>query len=172
MRLVLFRHGPAGSADAVRWPDDSGRPLSARGEEKTHRAAEGLAGLLGDDPVTIWTSPLIRAEQTARHLEAALRGRARVEVVEALAPGGSERAILDSLSRLAGDPTVVLVGHEPDLGTLAGSLVSPGHPLALKKAGVCAIEFEGPAARGRGELAWFLPPRILRALPRLGRVNA
>ncbi len=115
--------------------------------------------------MTIWTSPLVRADQTARQLESALAGRAEVAVLGTLAPGFSERTLVERLSALDEDGTVVLVGHEPDLGSLAGSLaIGPGRAMPLKKAGACAIAFDGPPARGRGELLWFLPPRILRAL--------
>src|SRR5437762_3410272 len=63
-----------------------------------------------------------------------------------------------------------LVGHEPDLGKLAGSLVF-GAPraLPLKKAGACAIDFAGPVEAGAGQLAWFMSPKQLRALSRLRR---
>ncbi|MEO6463413.1 MAG: histidine phosphatase family protein, partial [Candidatus Eisenbacteria bacterium] len=130
MLVILFRHGPAGSSDPKRWPDDSLRPLTAKGEKRTRLAAEGLARLLRNVPpkrLAVWTSPLVRADQTARLAAAALGGGKSVEpvVVSALAPGGSMRGLLERLSEAASaakndDVAVVLVGHEPDLGQLAG----------------------------------------------------
>jgi len=60
---------------------------------------------------------------------------------------------------------VVLVGHEPHLGKLAGTLLfgAPAH-LPIKKAGACAIDFEARPRAGGGQLVWFLPPRALRQL--------
>ena len=65
--------------------------------------------------------------------------------------------------RVVRGETVALVGHEPDLGKLAGTLVF-GAPsaLPLKKAGACAIQFEGAARPGAGRMVWLLTPRLLR----------
>jgi len=164
-RIILFRHGPAGAADPAQWPDDSLRPLTTRGVQRTRLAAAGLARLSG--PVrAIWTSPYLRAEATAGVLRAALDGEPRIVVVSALAPGHTPR---DTIERLQGGRgtrgTIVIVGHEPDLGRLAGALAF-GTPrgVPLKKAGACAIEFEHGIVAGRGRLQWLLPPRVLRGL--------
>jgi phosphohistidine phosphatase len=163
MQLILFRHGPAGRPDPARWPDDRARPLTPRGEEKTRAAARGLARLLPSG-ATIWTSPFVRATRTAELLAAALDG-APPHTVPALASGGPARAVLQLLATESPDGTIVLVGHEPDLGLLAGSLLleSTG-ALPLKKAGACALSFDGPPRKHDGALDWFLPPRLLRAL--------
>ena len=161
MRLILFRHGPAGQRDASRWPDDTQRPLTPRGVERTRRAAGGLVRW---EPgiQTILTSPCVRAEATARLLAEAL-GSADVQILEGLRPGGSARQVITHLQDFPGAAVVVLVGHEPDLGRLAGTLVF-GVPsqLPLKKAGACEVRFEGAVTPGRGQLAWLVPPRFLR----------
>jgi phosphohistidine phosphatase len=161
MRLILFRHGPAGTRDAARWPDDGLRPLTSRGEERTYGAAAGLAKLEPEIRI-ILTSPLTRAAQTARALEGTL-DHASVEILEALGPGGSYRKIVEALGRFADAEAVALVGHEPDLGKLAGTLVF-GAPsaLPLKKAGACAIQFDGAARPGAGRMVWLLTPKLLR----------
>ena len=169
MRVVLFRHGPAGERDAARWPDDQLRPLTERGQDRTRLAARGLARLNGRARA-IWTSPLIRAAQTAEALRDAFK-LDDVHVAEPLKPGGSWREMIEHLqrSRVAAG-TIVLVGHEPDLGKFAGSLVF-GAPraLPLKKAGACAIDFEGPIEAGGGRLVWLLTPKLLRSLARKAR---
>jgi phosphohistidine phosphatase len=170
MRVILFRHGPAGSRDPARWPDDSERPLTARGLEKTRDAARGLARM--ENTITrVWSSPLRRAVQTAKALEEAVSG-AKVEMLEPLAPGASNRAVLAKLAEGATDQTVVLVGHEPGLGKLATLLVvgsGAAIELSLKKAGACAVDFEGAPQAGKGELIWLLPPKPLRKLGRKGK---
>lgn len=163
MRLILFRHGPAGRRDGSRWPDDALRPLSPRGESRTLAAAHGLARW-EPEIHTVFTSPLVRASATARLLADAL-GDAELRALEALRPGGSWRQLIATLASLPAGGTVALVGHEPDLGKLVGSLVF-GAPsaLPLKKAGACAVAFDGAVAAGQGQLAWFLPPRFLRRM--------
>lgn len=165
MQVILFRHGPAGKRDPERWPDDALRPLTTRGRERTRRAARGLGALLARDPV-ILTSSLKRAKQTADLLaEELLVPRAEVE--SALEPGGAQRRLLERLATLKSDQCAVLVGHEPDLGVLAGKLVGGGMTsLPLKKAGACLIHFVGALEAGKGRLDWLLTPRVLR---RLGR---
>lgn len=166
MQLILFRHGPAGRPDPSRWPDDSARPLTPRGEEKTRAAARGLARAL-PAAAAVWTSPLVRAARTAEILARELDSRGP-RTVAGLASGGSERALLELLAATVADDaaaTIVLVGHEPELGRLAGSLlVDPARALPLKKAGACALSFDGAPGKKLGDLKWFLSPRLLRAL--------
>jgi phosphohistidine phosphatase len=172
MRLILFRHGPAGSSDAARWPDDRERPLSSRGEERTHAAALGLAEM--ERGITrILTSPLRRALETGAILREVIDLERELELHADLSPGGSPRRLLESFAASTDEESVVLVGHEPDLGKLAGTLLfgAPAH-LPLKKAGACAIGFEGVPLAGGGQLLWFLPPRALRRLARKQRANA
>jgi phosphohistidine phosphatase len=162
MRVVLFRHGPAGKRDPERWPDDALRPLTARGIGRTRLAARGVARL-ERDLSRILTSPLKRAAETAEILAETLEGKAPIESLDVLAPGHSFRAVLARLGDLKEKQTVALVGHEPDLGKLAGVLLI-GAPAALplKKSGACAISFDGRVAAGAGHLEWFLPPGALR----------
>jgi phosphohistidine phosphatase len=172
MRVVLFRHGPAGEADPRHWPNDALRPLTERGRERTLRAAQGVAEL---EPriVRVISSPLLRARASAQVLLEALALHSRVTLCDALSPGGSASQLIEALPDLGEDEALALVGHEPDLGKLAGTLLfgAPAH-VAMKKAGGCAIEFEGRARAGGGHLLWFLPPRVLRRVARARRVEA
>jgi phosphohistidine phosphatase len=167
MRIYLFRHGPAGSRDPSRWPDDSLRPLSPRGEDRTERAARGLARL-ENGPTLVISSPLLRCMQTAKHLRQSLELETPIEALDALAPGGSVRATLQRLAQFEDDDAVFLVGHEPDLGKLAGVLLfgSGASSVPLKKAGACLVWFDDTVKPGEGELRAFLPPRVLRGLAR------
>jgi phosphohistidine phosphatase len=167
MRLHLFRHGPAGSRDASRWPDDAARPLTEHGIERTARAAAGFARLVHGERLAMWSSPLERTLQTARILVAALDRDLELEECEALAP---EASIDDLVHRIAvarrSADALVLVGHEPALGRLAGHLVfgTPDHALPLKKAGACTLVCDGPIRPGSATLKALLPPRLLRRL--------
>jgi len=168
MQVILFRHGPAGERDPDRWPDDALRPLTARGRERTRRAARGLGALLGRQPL-ILTSWFKRAQQTADLLAEELLASAP-GLEPALEPGSSQSALLEHLAAMESDQTVVLVGHEPDLGALAGRLLTSGPlRLPLKKAGACQIHFVAALGPGEGRLDWFLNPRILRRIGRRAR---
>ena len=172
MRLVLFRHGSAGTSDPARWPDDRERPLSSRGVERTQEAALGL-GDLERNITRIVSSPLRRALETGAILRKTLDLDRELEIHADLSPGGSARRLIESFAPGREDDVAVLVGHEPDLGKLAGTLLfgAPAH-LALKKAGACAIGFEGIPLAGEGQLLWFLPPRALRRLARRHKAHA
>jgi phosphohistidine phosphatase len=167
MRLILFRHGPAGERDAKRWSDDAKRPLTRNGRERTSLAAAGLRRLLGR-PGRVAASPLVRARQTAEVLVAAAGPEVKIETLEALSPGAPFRETLRWLRDVESGARVILVGHEPHLGKLAGMLLfnSVSATLPLKKAGAVWIDFIGPVEPGAGRLRAFLPPRVLR---RLGR---
>ena len=161
MRVILFRHGPAPARDPELWPDDDARPLTSRGAQLTRASAEGLARL---EPgiQQIVSSPFTRARQSARVLADVL-GTGDIEDVEMLRPEGPIPNILKYLAARVSDRSVVLVGHEPSLGALAGVLLF-GSPtrVPLKKAGACSIRFDGAPCEGAGRLNWFLPPKILR----------
>lgn len=172
MIVALFRHGPAGSADAARWPDDSERPLTARGIERTQLAARGLSRVL-PDVARVLTSPLVRAYQTAEILAEVLEPSHGVETLDALIPDRAYRTILTRLEACGSSDVVVLVGHEPQLGKLAGMLLfgAPSTALPIKKAGAAVITFAGPLRPGDGRLTAFAPPRLLRRLtPHRSRV--
>jgi phosphohistidine phosphatase len=152
----------------MRWPDDRKRPLTDKGLARTRRSSHGLARL---EPgiALVLSSPLERCVQTAACLGEALEPGTPVRFTEALSPGGSWRDVLVELESVHETVDAVLVGHEPDLGKLAGVLLF-GAPAALPlgKAGACSIEFETRCAPGRGRLRWFLPPRALRRFARQG----
>lgn len=165
MLVLLVRHGPAGHRDPLRWPNDDLRPLTARGEDRTRAAAHGLARLVPEVHL-VFSSPLVRAHRTAVLL-GEVWPEAEIETLPHLEPGGAWHGVLERLREHPPDSVIALVGHEPDLGTLAGTMVfGAPSPLPLKKAGACAVSFHDGAVRGEGVLLWHLPPRVLRQLGR------
>jgi phosphohistidine phosphatase len=163
MRIILFRHGPAEARDPARWPDDSQRPLTARGVEVARRAARGVARM--EPGITrVVSSPAARALDTARSLASALELGSEPELLQALAPDAPWRRVLDWLSGQPADAEIALVGHQPGLDLLAGGLLRAGEgALVLKKAGACSITFDVPEPGG-GRLRWWLRPAALRAV--------
>jgi phosphohistidine phosphatase len=112
----------------------------------------------------IFTSPLIRARQTAELLAAGLPGKASIKVLDALAPGHTPSSVMAQLARNARRRRIALVGHEPSLGELAAHLIGAGRALPFKKGGICRIDVESLTSRRPGALTWFVQPKLLRGL--------
>jgi phosphohistidine phosphatase len=160
--LYLVRHAIAAERGED-WPDDDKRPLTARGVSRFKEAAAGLSRL--DVAVDeIFTSPLVRAKQTAEILAEGLPGKPSVKVLDALSPGHAPASVLAQLARTARRRRIALVGHEPALGELAAHLIGAGRALEFKKGGVCRIDVESLSSRRAGALNWFVTPKVLRGL--------
>lgn len=168
MDVYILRHGPA-EEPGPEWPDDHARPLSEEGKLKTRGAACGIKAL-GVVPDAIYTSPLVRAKQTAEIAAKVLGVTSRLHETPHLAPGGEPDALFAAIrEHTPGADAVMLVGHEPDLGCLASRLLTGnahGMDAPLKKAGLVRIEIDEPSARGGGTLRWFLAPGHLRSIGR------
>ena len=162
--LYLVRHAIAAQR-GEEWPDDSKRPLTEAGINRFKEVVEGLAWL-DVDIDEIFTSPLVRAKQTATLLAHGLGNKTSVKTLDALAPGYAPRQVMNELSRMAKHHRIALVGHEPGLGELASHLIGSSRALPFKKGGVCYIAIQGLTSRRPGELVWFLPPKVLRRLHR------
>jgi phosphohistidine phosphatase len=160
--LYLVRHAIAAER-GEEWPDDSKRPLTERGISRFKEGVEGLSAL--DAAVDeIFTSPLVRAKQTAELLAAGLEGKPTVKVLDALAPGHTSATVMSQLAKAAKRRRIALVGHEPDLGELAAYLIGAKRALPFKKGGVCRIDVESLTSKRAGALAWFVTPKVLRQL--------
>jgi phosphohistidine phosphatase len=160
--LYLVRHAIAADRGEA-WPDDTKRPLTARG---INRFKDELGGLKWIEAAIdeIFSSPLVRAKQTADLLAAAVEGHPTVKILDALAPGQAPSTVMGHLAKAAKRQRVALVGHEPDLGQLAAHLIGASRPLTFKKGGICRIDIGKISARSTGSLVWFVTPKVLRHL--------
>lgn len=162
--LYLVRHAIAAERGSE-WPDDTKRPLTERGINRFKEVVKGLRRL--DITVDeVFTSPLVRARQTAELLASGLEGKAPVKVLEALAPGHTATSVMTQLARVARRRRVALVGHEPDLGELAAHLIGAGRALAFKKGGICRLDVGSLTSKSAASLIWFLPPHVVRQVKR------
>ena len=133
MDLILWRH-----ADAADGGPDLERELTPRGHKQAAAVAKWLRKRLPDD-FEVVSSPAVRARQTAAALEKSVR------IEKQLAPGASVEAILKAAGNRG---TVVLVGHQPDLGNALAYLLT-GHATdwRLQKGALWWLAGEPPIVR-------------------------
>lgn len=155
MKLYFFRHAIAEDGEI-----DERRELTPKGIERTRLSAQMLAQV-GVKPSRIFSSPLVRARQTAELLAPTLD--AAVQVREELRPGFNSQAAAALLANLPGDEDVMLVGHEPDFSQTISAIIGGGE-VVMKKGGLARIDVETTDPL-RGKLAWLLPPKVLVVAP-------
>lgn len=148
--LVFLRHGHALGVREAGVASDSERPLSARGETEALETARRLAGA-GFRPALIVSSPYARAVRTAE-LASSVFPSARRETSAALSDGPAQ-AVLD-LAEQAPAGSILIVGHQPLLGAVAGFLAGSS-PLDLAPAGFARVK---RGARGKEALLEFYDP--------------
>ncbi|GFE57915.1 histidine phosphatase family protein [Geobacter sp. AOG1] len=136
MKLCLVRHGEA--VERTPLLNDSWRYLTCAGRE-SFRKISVKAGKQGLAPDRILTSPLVRAVQTAEILAQVLTYDGPVEVTEELSPGFDLAGFRRIVGQRVDCRELVLVGHEPDLGILAGHLLGTGGAVPLKKGAVLSL---------------------------------
>ncbi|HNW45152.1 MAG TPA: histidine phosphatase family protein [Elusimicrobiales bacterium] len=117
--LVLLRHGHALSTGEAGVTCDDLRPLSERGIEEARSTAQHLWAS-GFRPELIIASPFARAAATA-DLAAELFPLARRLSTETLSDGNAA-GLVSFLNNadLGGDAGLLVVGHQPLMGFLAG----------------------------------------------------
>ncbi len=125
MDLILWRH-----ADAEDGARDLERKLTAKGRRQAARVAKWLAARLPSKYAVV-CSPARRARETADALGV------RYRILDRLAPGSSLTAILAAAGWPDAKGTVIVVGHQPDLGRAAAALLA-GRPAewSIRKGGL------------------------------------
>ena len=163
-QLFIMRHGIAADRSGRYASDDAKRPLTATGRKRTEQIAAGLKSL-GYEFDWIVTSPLVRARETAEIVASSTRKDTPLDQCPALRPGGSLDYLLSFLDKKPHSRRVLLVGHEPDLSTMAARLIGagPAANLIFKKGGCCLIHCDARPSQSAGRLVWWLTPRLLRA---------
>ena len=155
MELYFFRHGHAEDAQGPDF-DDFTRALTDKGIERTQAAGRALLRL-NIKPVRLYTSPRLRARQTAEILGEAMgiTPEARDEVNFGFNP----HLISPMLTEIGNDAAVMFVGHEPDLSITVGALTGGGE-VEMKKGGMARVDLLARSPL-RGMLMWLLAPRVL-----------
>ncbi len=160
MHLYLLRHGIAFERSEWNGPDAT-RPLTGEGEERTGAVLKELKQQNKLQVEAIWSSPLVRALQTAHIAGKALN--LPVKVVDELTSGTSLAHVQARFGKTERLPErLMIVGHEPDLGFMIGELTGdPAGDYALKKAGIALLD--GVVKPGGMKLVWKFTPKDVLA---------
>lgn len=153
MRVYLVRH--AESVDRIGTMPDSARYLTARGRASFRENAARFREA-GAVPAHLFTSPLVRAVQTAEILSETLRFDGPVVVAPQLAPGFDLEGLDTILSECPGVTEVALIGHEPDLGRVLTQLLGRKTAIGMRKGAIAAVDVFDSGTRTRGTFAWLL----------------
>ena len=154
MQLYFVRHGIAELA--VEGMMDAARELTREGIHRTKSMARTLAAA-GVKPRRLFSSPLVRAQQTAQIISEVLE--IKVITRKALAPGFTIDALPKLIAGLKPTDEVIFVGHEPDLSGAVSQLIGGGE-IIMKKGSIARVDvsLQEPL---RGALIWLLAPKLV-----------
>lgn len=150
MEIVLFRHGSAEEKSLEK--SDWDRELTQEGKEKVREAAKLLKHRLSAEVnISIWSSPMARAVQTAEILSEVL-GTDKASLHECIA-SGDFKAFSEELKEAEPSGILIAAGHAPSLDEwcecMTGTLVK------LDKSGAALIQMESMKTL-KGKLVWVL----------------
>ena len=136
MKLWILRHGEAEGHART----DAERNLTEHGRGEVLRSAAHLI----DQPLSaIIASPYVRAQQTAHLVRDALGFEPEIRTVPWLTPEGNPLQVLEKLDT---DDNVLLVSHQPLVGSLI-SFLQHGHlrqPQPMHTASLAELEGDFP----------------------------
>jgi len=165
MRVYLVRHASAGEAYSDPKKDEK-RPLDEQGVTQCREVGHALAALEVHVDLVI-SSPLKRAAQTASMVANEIGYEGRIVFDDALRPGTGFTDFRELTRRHAALEAIMVVGHNPNLSAFLGTLIGSAHQAAridMKKGAVACVDWDR-----RGYLAWYLTPKVVRALRASGK---
>ncbi len=165
MELYIVRHAIAVNRNDPQVSSDADRWLTKEGIEKMELTAEGLKKIVPtlDE---IFSSPFLRAQQTAEIIQHVYKQANLVKITSDLAPGVDPDVLQDLTKGHSPNARIALVGHEPDLSELISMTVtgSTDSDIKMKKGAVCRVDIEGKPKAGTGILMWLLHSKHLRMI--------
>jgi phosphohistidine phosphatase len=153
MELYLLRHGEAEPHST----DDASRALTPKGRRDVRVVVE-LAMKAGTTVDVVFTSPLVRAKETAQ-IAAEVMEVKRIVETRALLPDAVPASMWKELQKLPESHRVLLSGHEPSMSNLISFLLDAHLEVDFKKGAMARISI----AERKGILKWLLTPRLARA---------
>ncbi len=139
MMLYLLRHADAESAAT----SDDTRELTLKGLEQA-RTVAAFCARKAVRPALVLTSPFRRTVQTAEIVAEALQIKGGPQAELFLASGMAPETALAELQAFGWVQSLLIVGHQPDLGLLATTLLglTDGSALPFGKASLVCLRAE------------------------------
>ena len=157
MKLYLVRHGKAQAADGT--VEDTLRQLTPDGRKRLETEAQALARI-GINPTHIFSSPRVRALQTAEIIASALHKT--IEIREEVNYDFDISAIATLIKGIPPDAEVMFVGHEPTMSDAIFRLT--GADVVMKVGSLARVDIENSQPALHGQLIWLLAPRVFDGL--------
>lgn len=155
MKLYFLRHGYAEDGFNI---SDHDRKLTAEGITRMKTAAQVIARM-NLKPKHIYSSPRIRAKQTAEIVAQALG--MTVEIREELNFGFHAGLVKQMIAGNGIDDEVMFVGHEPTMSETIKMLC--GANVDMKKGSLARIDVVASSI-ANGTLVFLIPPKVFDAL--------
>jgi phosphohistidine phosphatase len=155
VKLYVMRHGPA--EDDSPTGKDADRALTSSGRDRVRSVAKALVDE-DEVPLTVISSPLVRAVQTAEIVVAAAKIEGAIEVRREMAPSGDALALVGEVFA-AKRKRVMVVGHEPDLSMLVQRLVHEVPDQGMQKAMVVGVKLSDEGSGMAAKLRFVLDPK-------------
>ncbi|MEC7839608.1 MAG: hypothetical protein VX777_06180 [Chlamydiota bacterium] len=153
-RLIAIRHAKPFSEG---FADEILRPISKQGRSIQISITEKLKSL-GFVPDQIFSSPILRAEQTA-HVISEIFDDTPVTVNEALGYNFNQSDLLSLIPSPSENKTIFFVGHAPTLADFVNKLVgSEALPEGLKQSGAAVVDFRLDVEYGAATFSGYYHP--------------
>jgi phosphohistidine phosphatase len=158
MQIYLLRHGIA--EDARPGQADAERALTTEGIKRLREILK-RARTASVAPSLIVTSPYARARQTAELAAEILGYSEELSPSARLTPMASPVETWAEVRALRGEPSLLLVGHEPHMSGFTGFLLgTPELRVDFKKGAMVRIDLMDLGVQPRGVLKWMMAPKL------------
>lgn len=152
MKLFLIRHADAIEYETDTVKTDEYRFITPKGRITTIKVAEHLKNELSTLD-KIFTSPLIRAVQTAEIFATELKFKNDVELVNEIRNESTVLSLQKFIKSHSSLKSLAIVGHEPKMSVLVKSFSDKKYFTDFSKSGVCLINYDVKNETGKFE--WY-----------------
>jgi phosphohistidine phosphatase len=157
MKIFLIRHAEAIDFETGSVSSDAYRFLTPKGRKVSRSVFRKLKEELANLEI-VFTSPLIRAVQTAEILANTVKFDNELEIANELATVSSEKDAVKLVKKNSTFESIALVGHEPMMGMIV-NYVSDRKDISFsfKKSGVCLLDYD--AKNDNWKFVWYYNPK-------------
>lgn len=152
MKIFFIRHAEAIDHETDTVKTDEYRFITSHGRKVTRKVTKALKEEFSDLD-RIFTSPMIRAVQTAEITATMLKFEHDVEPVNELKNESTVAAIQKLLTRHSALNSIALVGHEPQMSLLVRTFSGKKDFSEFSISSVCLVEFEN--VKAEGTFKWY-----------------